>query len=91
MELVGDETVEGNNNATAKKGAGSKADNMLGDLKLYPDPEQKYLRNALASSVRGVVLTRENIFVSNGSDDILNFAFASFAGGSEKAVFPDIS
>lgn len=27
MELVGDETVEGNNNATAKKGAGSKAGN----------------------------------------------------------------
>ena len=64
---------------------------VLGDLKLYPDPEQKYLRNALASSVSGVALTRENIFVSNGSDDILNFAFASFAGGSEKAVFPDIS
>ena len=27
MEVVGDETVEGNNNATAKKGAGSKAGN----------------------------------------------------------------
>lgn len=27
MELVGDETVEGNNNATAKKGVGSKAGN----------------------------------------------------------------
>ena len=37
---------------------------VLGDLKLYPDPEQKYLRNALASSVSGYLvqeLSRHNL------------------------------
>ena len=53
---------------------------------LYPDPDCRELRRALADFY-GV--GTENIFVSNGSDDILNFAFMAF---SEKgAVFPDIT
>ena len=33
-----------------------------------------------------------NIFISNGSDDILNFAFLAFAGGGgRKVFFPDIT
>lgn len=58
------------------------------NLRLYPDPTCKVLREALAESF-GV--TEENIFVSNGSDDILNFAFMAFAGHGGKAVFPEIS
>ncbi len=55
-------------------------------LRLYPDPECKYLKKALADNF-GV--KSENIFVSNGSDDILNFAFMAF---SENGIsFPDIS
>lgn len=57
-------------------------------LRLYPDPECKSLRDALANRF-GV--ERENIFVSNGSDDILNFAFMAFAGSGGKVVFPDIT
>ena len=34
-------------------------------------------------------MARENVFVSNGSDDILNFAFMAFGG--QGVVFPDIS
>lgn len=57
-------------------------------LRLYPDPACKELRDALAKRF-GV--KRENIFVSNGSDDILNFAFMAFAGPGGKVSFPEIS
>ena len=56
------------------------------DLRLYSDPECNLLKTALAECY-GVEY--ENVFVSNGSDDILNFSFMAF---SEKgAVFPEIS
>ena len=57
-----------------------------GRLELYSDPVCIDLRDALAARY-GVA--RQNIFVSNGSDDILNFAFMAF--GSPRAYFPDIS
>ena len=44
-------------------------------LRLYSDPDAVKLKDKLAERY-GV--TRRNIFVSNGSDDILNFAFLSF-------------
>lgn len=55
---------------------------------LYSDPVCADLRDALA---RRYGVARENVFVSNGSDDILNFAFMAFAGCGVPAVFPDIS
>ena len=55
-------------------------------LNLYPDPECAELKDELAK-LYGV--KRENIYVSNGSDDILNFFFLGFCGGG--AVFPDIT
>lgn len=55
---------------------------------LYSDPVCADLRDALAARY-GV--RRENVFVSNGSDDILNFAFMAFAGCGVPACFPDIS
>ena len=57
-------------------------------LELYSDPVCADLRDALA--VRYDV-SRENVYVSNGSDDILSFAFMAFAGNGVKAFFPDIS
>ncbi len=36
-------------------------------------------------------MTKNNIYVSNGSDDILNFAFMAFAGGRTEVLFPEIS
>ena len=56
------------------------------DLRLYSDPTGKTLKEKLAG-LYGV--GGENIFLSNGSDDILNFAFMAF--GSRGAVFPDIT
>ena len=55
-------------------------------LRLYSDPTAKGLKEKLAK-LYGV--KPENVFVSNGSDEVLNFAFMAFGGNG--AVFPDIS
>ncbi len=55
-------------------------------LNLYPDPKCGKLKEKLAERYG---FSEENIFVSNGSDDILNFAFMAF--GEKGAIFPDIS
>ena len=66
-------------------------------LRLYPDPSSLDLRACLAA-YHG--LSTEQVFVGNGSDEILAFAFQAFfdskAGHSEPAaqdciVFPDIT
>ena len=59
-----------------------------GRLQLYSDPECADLRDALAARYG---FKRENVYVSNGSDDILSFAFMAFAGNGVRAWFPDIS
>ena len=56
------------------------------DLRLYSDPECSALKSALAKQY-GV--DAKNIFISNGSDEILNFAFMAY--GDKGAVFPDIT
>lgn len=58
------------------------------DLRLYSDPACRPLVRKLAQ-VYGV--KPENVFVSNGSDDILNFAFLCFSGQPGRAMFPDIT
>ena len=57
------------------------------NLRLYSDPTGLSLKQKLAELYD---LTPENIFVSNGSDDILNFAFMAFAD-DRGAAFADIS
>ena len=58
----------------------------LDNLRLYCDPNATALKNELAK-IYGK--TPAQIFVSNGSDDILNFAFLAF--GADGILFPDIS
>ena len=58
----------------------------ISDLRLYPDPDCRLLRSKLAERYG---LKPENIYVSNGSDDILNFAFMAF--GADGAVFPTLT
>ncbi len=55
-------------------------------LRLYSDPTAKGLKEKLAK-LYGVM--PENVFVSNGSDEVLNFAFMAFGG--KGVVFPEIS
>ncbi len=59
----------------------------VSDLRLYSDPESSALKKAIGE-VYGV--DSKNIFVSNGSDDILNFAFMLY-GKISGAVYPEIS
>ncbi|MDR0396306.1 MAG: aminotransferase class I/II-fold pyridoxal phosphate-dependent enzyme [Oscillospiraceae bacterium] len=61
----------------------SAAGSDAGELRLYPDPNADALRDALAER-HG--LDRENIFISNGSDESLAFAFAAFFAGLECAT-----
>ena len=56
------------------------------DLRLYCDPECKALRSAVAGLYK---VNADNVFLSNGSDDILNFAFMAF--GQKGAAFADIT
>ncbi|MBE6568428.1 MAG: histidinol-phosphate transaminase [Ruminococcaceae bacterium] len=56
-------------------------------LCLYSDPESRALKEGLAS-LYGV--SYDEVFVSNGSDDILNFSFMAF-GKENGVVFPDIT
>lgn len=53
------------------------------ELRLYSDPEGKVLKEKLAWYYG---CQADNVFLSNGSDDILNFAFMAFGAGG--AVFP---
>ena len=58
----------------------------LDNLRLYCDPNATALKNELAK-----LYDKDpgQIFISNGSDDILNFAFWAF--GADGILFPDIS
>ncbi len=58
------------------------------NLRLYSDPECRPLIAKLAE-VYG--LSPAQVFVSNGSDDILNFAFMAFSGQPGRAAFPDVT
>ena len=59
-----------------------------GDLQLYSDPTCGSL-TAVAAEKLG--LTRDEILFTNGSDEILNFAFMAFCDKTHPAVFPDIT
>lgn len=57
-------------------------------LRLYCDPECTALRETMAARI-GV--PAENILMTNGSDEALNFAFMAFCDESCPAVFPDVT
>ena len=57
------------------------------DLRLYPDPSSDELINVLADYYE---VEKEQVFVGNGSDEILAFCFPTFFTG-KKIFFPDIS
>lgn len=61
---------------------------VLSELQLYPDPECKLLNESLAKYL-GV--EPSEVLVTNGSDEILNFAFMAFCDQEKGAIFPDIT
>ncbi len=57
-------------------------------LNLYSDPTCKNLKSALAKTYG---TESENIFVGNGSDEILSFFFMAFCDKEKAVAFPNIS
>jgi histidinol-phosphate aminotransferase len=57
-------------------------------LKLYPDPESTELRESIAKFYN---VRSSNIFVGNGSDEILAFIFQGFFKKSKPLLFPNIT
>ena len=75
-------------------GAVSRAAEAAGRLQLYSDPDCRALAEKLAehlSADSGLDLGRENVIITNGSDEVLNFAFMAFCSSEKPAVFPDIT
>jgi histidinol-phosphate aminotransferase len=57
-------------------------------LRLYPDPQATALRAALAAYHR---VQPEQVFVGNGSDEVLAHAFAALLKHDAPLLFPDIT
>ena len=59
-------------------------------LRLYSDPESMKLRKKLAETL-GMRIRPENLLMTNGSDEALNYAFMAFCDADHPAIFPDIT
>lgn len=57
-------------------------------LRRYPDPESCELREAIAERYN---LNNRQVFVGNGSDEVLALSFYSFFRRSEPLLYPDIT
>lgn len=58
------------------------------DLRLYPDPLCTELNETIAKFYG---LDKDNIFLGNGSDEVLAFSFMTFFSKDKTILFPDIS
>ncbi|WP_295523118.1 histidinol-phosphate transaminase [uncultured Pseudacidovorax sp.] len=57
-------------------------------LQRYPDPESMQLRKAIA---RRHGLQTSQVFIGNGSDEVLSHAFLAFFQRDESLLFPDVT
>lgn len=57
-------------------------------LQLYSDPE---CRDLVTTASKYFGVSKDEIIFTNGSDEILNFAFMAFCDKNHSAVFPDIT
>ena len=62
--------------------------NAAKSLQLYSDPECTNLVNE-ATKIFGI--SKDEIIFTNGSDEVLNFAFMAFCDEKTPAIFPDIT
>ncbi|MDD3652843.1 MAG: histidinol-phosphate transaminase [Desulfotomaculaceae bacterium] len=58
------------------------------DLRLYPDPDGDILKTAIANYFQ---VKKKNVFVGNGSDEVLAFAFMTFFKQKKQILYPDIT
>lgn len=57
-------------------------------LHLYSDPESRDLRAGMAQTLQ---VSEDELIMTNGSDEILNFAFMAFCDEHTPAVFADVT
>lgn len=70
------------------KKAAKRAQEEAERLQLYSDPECRGLVDLLAGTL-GV--EKDEVLLTNGSDEILNFAFMAYCDDEHPAAFPDIT
>ena len=64
------------------------AEEAAKSLQLYSDTESTCLREALAKRMN---VSMDELIITNGSDEVLNFAFMAFCDKYTPAVFADIT
>ena len=64
----------------------------IGDtLRLYPDPNADQLKEAIATSFSDVGIVARQVFVGNGSDEVLAHVFLGLLKHERPVLFPDIT
>ena len=63
-------------------------DSSFDDLRLYPDPNVSDLKKEIAELYN---VNTNNIFIGNGSDEILAFSFMAFFNKGDKVYYPNIT
>lgn len=58
------------------------------DLRLYPDPDCEELREAVANYYN---INKSEVFIGNGSDEVLALSFLTFFNPGDTIIFPEIS
>lgn len=59
-----------------------------GNLRLYPDPTADELCEVIAKAYD---VEKNQVFIGNGSDEVLAFSFLAFFNQGEQILFPDIT
>ena len=62
-----------------------------GTLRLYPDPNADRLKEAVARHFADLGIGTRNVFVGNGSDEVLAHAFMALLKHEKPLLLPDIS
>ncbi len=60
-------------------------------LRLYPDPNADLLKNAVAAHFSGFGITPAQVFVGNGSDEVLAHTFMALLKHDAPLLMPDIT
>ena len=66
----------------------------LENLKLYPDPDVSELSKIIAEYFSYEIndkITHKQVFIGNGSDEVLAFIFMTFFNAGDKVYYPDIT
>ena len=64
------------------------SDEVDKDLRLYPSPTMEDLRKTVAEYYE---VSMENVFIGNGSDEVLAFSFMAFFEPDRQILFPNIT